>query len=131
MRAIQTLAALLLAAAPAHALAQTGARTGAQEPVLEPLVEPRVEPFRIVPASGHLAVVDLDGDGVREILRVRGNKVQLQRQGGDEAAITIPGSASIWTVADQDLDGRDEFLVMVAPRKVASRAIGPDAGAVR
>ena len=84
--------------------------------------EPRMTPVRIDPAPGHLALADLDGDGIREWLRVNQENILLLEWGGGlpsrELRAVIPGQASLWTVADPFREGRDAFLALVDGREL-------------
>jgi len=75
----------------------------AQEPGAPVLIEPMPE---------HLAAVDLDQDGAAELVSVHNGEVCMLF--GDECApFTIPGRASLWTVADFLGTGKEQLLILV------------------
>lgn len=73
---------------------------------------PEGAPIRVHPVPDHLAAVDLDGDAQVELVSVQGAEVCLLL-GGQCDPLTLPGRATLWTVADWDGDGQQEFLVLV------------------
>lgn len=99
---------------------------------VQPLIAQRgisgMTEIHLEPLPFHMAVVDLDGNGSSELLSVRDHVVTLvQFDSGDGSGSPprieseegrvltngIPGAASLWTVADYDGDGQDEFLALV------------------
>ena len=71
-----------------------------------------LEPMRLDKVPSHLAAAALgNGEGLA-LLAVSGNHVEIVSPGG-EGHITLPGIATLWTTADLDQDGKEEFLVLV------------------
>ncbi|KAA3608282.1 MAG: VCBS repeat-containing protein [Planctomycetota bacterium] len=96
----------------------TGSRLGSQQEGTQTL------PVSLEPLPLHLAVVDLDGDGSEELLSVRNHSLTLVRRQIPGSGLdpeppadkplntSIPGSASLWTVADLNNDGQRQFLAL-------------------
>ncbi|TAH36387.1 MAG: hypothetical protein EYC70_11345 [Planctomycetota bacterium] len=74
---------------------------------------PQAQPLSFDPMPDQLAAVDLNGDGARELLSVRGARLSLARPDGTVLTLEVPAAATQWTVADHDNDRRDDFLVLV------------------
>lgn len=74
--------------------------------------QPAEKPFLVDRPVHHLALVDLDGDRRKEVLEVHGALLVLTTPAGEELTVTIPGDASVWTIADLDGDGEREFLIL-------------------
>ncbi len=71
-----------------------------------------LEPMRVDRVPSHLAAAYL-GDGKKLVLlAVDGNHVEVVSPGG-EVDFTLPGIATLWTTADLNQDGKEEFLVLV------------------
>lgn len=75
------------------------------------MLPPPGAPVRIYPMPEHMAAVDVSGDGRAELLSVHEGKVCLLF-GGQCDPLTLPGIATLWTVADVDGDHKDELLVL-------------------
>lgn len=69
-------------------------------------------PIRIQPVPEHLAAVDLDGDQQAELVSVVGSEICLLL-GGECEPLSIPGRATLWTVADWSGNGVSQLLVLV------------------
>ena len=91
--------------------AQNGAPAGG-DPAGAARQAPGREYILVEPAPPHLASVDLDGDGVRELVAVRDEVIRVLDGSQLRVRGTLPGDYAIWTVADHDNDGVDEFLAL-------------------
>ena len=60
----------------------------------------------------HLAVAGLGESSVGHLLSIEQRTITLL-EGGDVPSIKMEGSATLWTLADLDGDGTDEFVVLV------------------
>ena len=60
----------------------------------------------------HLAVASLDGSKVGHLLAIENRTVRLM-EAVDGPKIEIPGEATLWTLADLDRNGTEEFIVLV------------------
>jgi len=74
---------------------------------------PSVTPIQFETVPNHLALVDLDGDGKRETVQVRGAQLTVEMPDGTIREGVIPGSATLWTIADLEGDGKEAFLALV------------------
>ena len=68
-------------------------------------------PVTIHPQPDHLAAVDLDGDLKAELVSVHEGKVCLLF-GGQCEPLPLPGTATLWTIADLDGNGTREFVLL-------------------
>lgn len=76
------------------------------------LGEPEIVPLDFGRKFSHMAVASLDDSGRGSILGIEKRKVFLL-EGEKLKAIELPGEATLWTLADLDGDGVEEFLVLV------------------
>jgi hypothetical protein len=60
----------------------------------------------------HLAVAALDSSTVGHLLAIEDREVRLL-EGAESPVIQIPGTATLWTVADVDANGSADFVVLV------------------
>ncbi|PCJ51780.1 MAG: hypothetical protein COA70_13485 [Planctomycetota bacterium] len=60
----------------------------------------------------HMAIASLDGTLVGQMLAIDGRKVRLLEQ-EDAPTLELPGEATLWTMADLDGNGLEEFWVLV------------------
>ncbi len=70
----------------------------------------------VEPRPLHLTVARLQPEGQGELLAVNGRRVSLawaRHADQEPPRLRLPGEATLWTVADLDRDGMDEFLVLV------------------
>jgi len=70
----------------------------------------------IEPRPLHLAVARLEPDGLQRLLAIQGRSVRLtdpMPEGEQAPVLRLEGESAIWTVADLDRDGADEFLVLI------------------
>ncbi|MFQ5749041.1 MAG: FG-GAP repeat domain-containing protein [Planctomycetota bacterium] len=74
---------------------------------------PLVTPIRFETVPNHLALVDLDGDGTREMVQVRGAQLTVEMPDETIQEGVIPGSATLWTIADLEGNGEEAFLALV------------------
>lgn len=110
MRKISLLVASLIAA---HvAVGQEPAEASGQTSNSPPLEAPSPgAPITIYPQPDHLAAVDLDGDLKAELVSVHEGKISLLF-GGQSEPLQIPGTATLWSIADIDGDQRPELVIL-------------------
>ena len=63
------------------------------------------------PAPHHLGVAALGANGASRLLTVTGRMLRLLEE--PDLRLALSGDSVLWTIADLDGDGRDEFLVLV------------------
>ncbi len=68
-------------------------------------------PITIHPQPEHLAAVDLDGDQKAELISVDDGKICLLL-GGQCEPLAIPGTATLWSIADINGDQQSEFVLL-------------------
>lgn len=93
--------------------------------------DPAPRALSVEPAPHHLGVAALGADGGNRLLTVTGRTLRLLDE--PELRMALSGESLLWTIADLDADGGDEFLVLVdgdALRRV-ERVADPDGGAAR
>ncbi len=96
-------------------------------PVLALAALPQVPgEVRLEPEPTHLAILDLDGDGGADLVRVRKGALAWSGADGVEREIPLPGEAGLWSVVDLDGDGRDEFATLVDGESLQVLAVGED-----
>lgn len=78
------------------------------------LQAPSIEklPIDLGPQVQHLAVAGLDSTKKGYLLAIEGRTVSIS-QVEDAPQIEIPGEATLWTLADLDANGSDEFVVLI------------------
>ncbi len=81
---------------------------------------------RLEPEPSHLALLDMDGDGGIDLVQVNGASLRWRARDGSERTATLPGEASLWSVADADGDGRDELLALVDGESLQALRMGPE-----
>lgn len=70
----------------------------------------------VSPRPLHLAVARLEPDGAGRLLAIQGRGISLAEAVGADVEVPrlrLPGESTLWTVADLNRDGMDEFLVLV------------------
>ncbi len=71
-----------------------------------------LEPLEIDRVPMHLAVAHLGSGEALSLLAVDGREVEVLFS-EPEKTLSLPGLSTLWTTADLDEDGKDEFLVLV------------------
>lgn len=79
--------------------------------VLQGPATPAPREFAVDPMPHHLGVAALGADGGNRLLAVTGRMLRLLDE--PEAKLALPGDSVLWTIADGDGDGRDEFLALL------------------
>ena len=81
------------------------------------LQTPASEPMAIDlgPVVQHLAVASLEDGEVASLLAIQGRTISLIEL-VEGPSYEMPGQATLWTLADLDLDGTDEFYLLVEGR---------------
>ncbi len=104
---VATLALVVTASVqPSAAQQAANASKSSQTPQPSPAA-----PITIFPEPQHLAAVDLDGDAKAELVSVHDGVINLLFGGASEP-LKIPGTATLWTIADLDGDQLPEFAVL-------------------